>query len=76
MLAALELPDNVVFLGARQTLLRDGVLFVGASAWWDFAFCAPEKDPEDARRHFRKACFQEDDLCVRLRSLLRLAFGP
>jgi hypothetical protein len=60
--AALSLPQNVVFLGGRDTLLRDGVLFVGACAWWDFAFCAPECEPEEARKHFRRAAC--DELCV------------
>ena len=60
--AALPLPDNVIFLGARRTHLRDGVLFVGACGWWDFEFCAPEKEPADARAHFRRvAC---DELCA------------
>jgi hypothetical protein len=59
---ALTLPENVVFLGGRETLLRDGVLFVGACAWWDFAFCAPEREPEEARKHFRRAACEE--LCV------------
>ena len=59
---ALPLPDNVIFLGARRTHLRDGVLFVGACGWWDFEFCAPEKQPADARAHFRRvAC---DELCA------------
>jgi hypothetical protein len=57
-----------MFLGGR-THLREGVLFVGASGWWDFAFCAPEKEPADARAHFRRVA--HDELCVR-RALVRL----
>jgi hypothetical protein len=57
--AALALPPNVVFLGGGRTHLLDGVLFVGASGWWDFQFCAPEKEPEDARAHFRRVACDE-----------------
>jgi hypothetical protein len=60
--AALALPPNVIFLGSGRTHQVGSVLFVGACAWWTFDFCAPEKEPADARAHFRRVAY--DDLCV------------
>jgi len=51
--SALALPPNVTFLGARGTLLLRGTLFVGACAWFDYAFAAPECDPHACQQHFR-----------------------
>lgn len=30
-----------------------------AGAWWTFDFCAPEKEPGDARAHFRRVAYDE-----------------
>jgi len=59
----LELPANVVFLGARAThLAADGVLFVGACGWFDFDFCRPEVEPAAARARFNQSAL--DDWCA------------
>ena len=46
------LPANVHYVGGGRTFRHGGVLFTGACAWWNWDFCAPEREPGAARAHF------------------------
>jgi hypothetical protein len=59
-MTALHIAPNVTFLGAEGASLRvGGTLFVGACAWWDFQFAAPECDPDACRERFKDVALAE-----------------